>query len=214
MLEQFVKTVKKKLNKKPLLKKRVHSYISCTSRPRPRTYVRWFVNPFFHERARKSVISRKSRMDVFPFNGFSIGNHSVVEDYATINNGVGDVTIGEESRIGIGCTVIGPVTVENNVILAQNVVVSGLNHKYEDISTPIRMQGVCTDLVRLKSGAWIGANSAIVPGVQVGINSIVAAGSVVTKDVPDYCIVAGNPAKLIKRYNHHTEKWERVAIQN
>jgi len=57
---------------------------------------------------------------------------------------------------------------------------------------------------------WIGANAVVVAGITIGTHSIVAAGSVVTKDVPDFTIVGGNPAKILKQYNGDTKEWERV----
>ncbi|MGG2329472.1 hypothetical protein ACE40V_24275, partial [Salmonella enterica] len=82
-------------------------------------------------------IRQSVRLDVLPFNEFVLGDHSTVEDFSTINNGVGDVNIGHHSLIGMGNTIIGPVTIGNHVILAQNIVVSGLNHEYRDIAQPI-----------------------------------------------------------------------------
>lgn len=179
---------------------------------RPRLWVQWFVNPFYHKRGKGSRVCRRVRMDVLPFNTFELGAGSTVEDFSVVNNGVGPVIIGSNSRIGIGNVLIGPVTVGNQVILAQNVVLSGLNHTYEDIHTPIRLQKVTTAPIIVEDEAWVGANSVITAGVTVGKHSIVAGGSVVTKDVPPYSIVGGNPAKLLKQYNPATQKWERVTV--
>ena len=211
MLAHLNEHIRNWIKKKPQLKKRVHNFISCSIRPRPRFYIRWFINPLVHTRLRKSFISKRSRQDVFPFNRFCLGDRSVIEDFATINNGVGDVIIGSDSLIGLGCTIIGPVSIGNFVILAQNVVVSGLNHNYQDIALPISKQGVFTDLVSIDHEAWIGANSSIIPGVKIGRHAVVAAGSIVTHDVPDFCIVAGNPARIIKQYNPSTKEWEKVS---
>jgi len=149
-------------------------------------------------------------MDVMPWNMFSIGNDSTIEDFATVNNGVGEVIIGERTRIGLGNTIIGPVNIGNDIMFAQNITVSGLNHGYEDISTPISLQPTSTSPITIEDEVWIGANSVIVAGVTVGKHSVVAAGSIVTRDVPPYSIVAGNPAKLLKQYNPESEKWEKV----
>ena len=145
-----------------------------------------------------------------PWNKFYLGKNSTIEDFATINNGVGDIIIGDRTRIGLGNTLIGPVTIGNDIMLAQNVVMSGLNHGYEDITMSIHDQKVTTAQITIEDEAWIAANSVIVAGVTVGKHSVVAAGSVVTKDVPPYSIVGGNPAKLLKQYNFESKKWERV----
>lgn len=177
---------------------------------KPRKWVSWFVNPFIHQKGKGVTICKRTRMDVLPFQPFSIGNYSTVEDFATINNGVGAVTIGNNSRIGLGNVIIGPVTIGNDVILAQNIVVSGLNHGYEDINTPIHLQPVSTKQITIEDECWIGANAVITAGVTIGKHSVVAGGSVVTKDVPAYCLVAGNPAKILKRYNSQTALWEKA----
>ena len=90
---------------------------------KPRLWVKWFLNPFKHTRERGSVIQRRTRMDLFPFNNFQIGKGSIIEDFATVNNGVGDVKIGSDTIIGMGCVLIGPVSIGNEVMLAQNIVI-------------------------------------------------------------------------------------------
>jgi acetyltransferase-like isoleucine patch superfamily enzyme len=149
-------------------------------------------------------------MDVLPFNKFSLGKNSTIEDFSVVNNGMGNVHIGDNSRIGISNVLIGPVNIGNHVIIAQNVVMSGLNHGYEDIHTPIRLQPCTTSPITIGNDSWIGANAVITAGVQIGKHVIVAAGSVVTKNVPDFSIVAGNPARIIKQYNEITQSWEKV----
>jgi acetyltransferase-like isoleucine patch superfamily enzyme len=177
---------------------------------RPRLWVKLFLNPFKHHKGKGSVIRRRTRMDVLPFNLFSMGANSTIEDFATVNNGVGPVVIGDRTRIGLGCVLIGPVTVGNDVMFAQNVVVSGLNHGYQDINTPPSLQPVETKPISIGDEVWIGANVVITAGVTIGKHAVVAAGSVVTKDVPDFSIAAGNPARILKQYNSETMQWERI----
>ena len=131
-------------------------------------------------------------------------------DFSVINNGVGDVWIGNNTRIGIGNAIIGPAHIEDDVIFAQHVTVSGLNHQYKDVETPIHKQPISTKPIHIRTGAWIAANAVITAGVTIGKNSVIGAGSVVTKDVPDYSVVAGNPARLIKQYNQESKEWVRV----
>ena len=176
---------------------------------RPRWWVSLFVNPFVHKRGRGSVIRRTARLDVLPFRKFSIGKKTIVEDFSCINNGMGDVLIGDHCTIGIGCILIAPVTIGNNVILAQHICMSGLNHGYEDIHVPIKDQKCSTAQITVEDDCWIGANAVIVAGVTIGKHSIVAGGSVVVKDVPPFSIVGGNPAKILKQYNPKTALWER-----
>ena len=149
-------------------------------------------------------------MDVVPFNHFKLGDYSTIEDFCTINNGVGDVIIGNETRIGMSNVVIGPVIIGNHVILAQNIVMSGLNHRYEDINLPISKQNVNTSLIKIEDECWIGANAVITAGVTLGKHSIVAAGSVVTKNIPPYSVAVGNPARVIKQYDFEKRQWVRL----
>ena len=104
------------------------------------------------------------------------------------------VTIGKNVIVMNGCLMMsaGTITLEDDVRIAANVQLISNNHDpYErDIIT-------CKPVV-VKKGAWVGAGSTILPGVTVGKYAIVGAASVVTKDVPDYAVAVGNPAKVIK----------------
>lgn len=164
---------------------------------RPRWYVR-LLAPLYQHRAFSAKIYGSVRMDTPPYRRFSIGKRSVVESFSCINNAVGDVVIGDYTRIGLHCTVIGPVTIGNHVNLAQGITVSALNHNFEDTRLRIDEQGVNTSEIVIDDDVWIGANSVITAGVHIGRHSVVAAGAVVTKDVPEYSVVGGVPAKVIR----------------
>jgi acetyltransferase-like isoleucine patch superfamily enzyme len=194
----------------PRLKKFVHWLIVQSGRSAPRLWVKWFVNPFLHKRGKSSVVRFYSRMDVFPFNNFELGAYSVIEDFVAINNGVGDVIIGHHTGVGLSNIIIGPVTLGNYVTMAQHVVLSGLNHGFEDVTISTRLQKVITKQITVCDDVWIGANSVITAGVTIGKHSVIGAGSVVTKDIPEYCVAVGNPAKVIKKYNFKTSTWDRV----
>ncbi|PSR56658.1 acetyltransferase [Adhaeribacter arboris] len=204
----FVQTIKDN----PKLKNLALWMLISQNQARPRLWVKLFLNPLKHKKGIRATIRKRTRMDVMPFNNFSIGQNSTIEDFATVNNGMGDVHIGDNSRIGISSVVIGPVNIGNYVILAQNVVMSGLNHGYEDIHIPINLQKCTTKEINIEDECWIGANSVITAGVRIGKHSVVAAGSVVTKNVPPYSVVAGNPARIIKQYNSESKRWERTNI--
>jgi acetyltransferase-like isoleucine patch superfamily enzyme len=199
-----------KIKSNPRLKKLLHKMLIPENDHKPRLWVRLFVNPFIHKKGAGSIIRRRNRMDVFPFNEFSLGEKSIIEDFVTINNGVGNVLIGNDTIIGIGCVIIGPVEIGDNVMLAQNIVVSGLNHGYEDIHVPPSKQKEIRKKITICDDVWIGANSVITAGVTIGKHVVIGAGSIVTKDIPDYCVAVGNPARIIKKYSEDTKSWMSV----
>ena len=193
----------------PRLKGLVLYLLITPGQARPRLWVRWLVNPFRHSRGRGARVSWRARLDVVPFNPFSLGAGAVIEDYATVNNGMGAVHIGERTFVGIANVLIGPLRIGNDVIIAQNVVFSGLNHGYADLSQPIKTQPCTTAEIVVEDEAWIGANAVITAGVRIGKHAVVAGGSVVTKDVPPYSVVGGNPARVLKQYYADTQQWEK-----
>ncbi|WP_234733475.1 acyltransferase [Tellurirhabdus bombi] len=199
--------IKDYLDQRPKLKQFVHWLLIPQHQARPRLWVSWFVNPFIHKRHRTSSVRSSARLDVLPFNAFALGARSTIEDFCVVNNGVGAVLIGDNCTVGISSVVIGPVTIGSDVIMAQHVVLSGLNHSYEDVSQSIRAQPVITAPIIIEEECWIGANAVITAGVTVGRHSVVAGGSVVTRNVPPYSVVGGNPARLLKQYNHETGQW-------
>jgi acetyltransferase-like isoleucine patch superfamily enzyme len=94
------------------------------------------------------------------------------------------------------------VIIENKVLISDRVYISDADHMCDNITIPILSQGdYFKGPIRLKYGCWIGIGAVILPGITVGKNSVVAANSVVTKDIPDYTIAAGNPAVVIKSLN-------------
>lgn len=203
-------SIKDTVKNSPGLKKLVHWMLVPSGEARPRLWVKWFVNPFVHKKGRGATVRFRTRMDVLPFNKFILGSKSTIESFSTINNGVGDVIIGNNTLIGMSNVIIGPVTIGNNVIFAQNIVASGLNHEYSDVMLPICDQKILVAEIIIEDECWIAANSVITAGVTIGKHSVVAGGAVVTKSIPPYSVAAGNPAKVIKQYNFKTEKWERV----
>ena len=181
----------------PRLKKFVDWMIMNQVQTRPRWFVRMLA-PLYQHRGKHSVVHRSARMDTPPYRKFSLGDYSVIESFACINNAVGDVIIGDHTRIGLHNTIIGPVTIGCHVNLAQGITVTALNHNFEDSDKRIDEQGVSTTPVTIEDDIWIGANAVILPGVTIGNHSVVAAGAVVTKNVPPHSLVAGVPAKIIK----------------
>jgi len=139
--------------------------------------------------------------------GIVFGDKVTVGSYAIIRPtnlyggepGVG-LKVGDNSSIGpyayIGCS--GYIEIGNNVMMSPRVSIYSENHNFEDPGHPMIEQGVTRSFAKIEDDCWIASNSIILAGVTVGKGSVVAAGSVVTKDVPPYSVVGGNPAKIIK----------------
>jgi len=202
--------LKEKIKSYERLKKLIHWSILIPNQTRPRLWIKYVVNPFYHKKGKGAIIRSRTRLDVVPWNRFELGTNSIIEDFSAINNGVGSVIIGNRTKIGLSNTIIGPVTIGNDIRLAQNITLSGLNHNYDDINIPIHEQGVSTAPICIEDHTWIGANVVVVAGVTIGKHAIIAAGSIVTKDVPPYSVAVGNPARIIKQYNFETKSWEKI----
>ena len=127
----------------------------------------------------------------------SMGKNVNIEHGAFFASGK-DISIGDNSGLGINCRVAGPLAIGNDVMMAPNVSIFTQNHETENIYRPMRLQTAPKKKVTIGNDVWIGANAIILPGVNIGNGAIIAAGSVVTKDVPDLSVVGGNPAKIIK----------------
>ena len=191
-------SLRERFKQAPLLKKWIDWLIMNPTETRPRWFIR-LMAPFYQHRGRGAVIHRSVRMDTPPYRRFSLGRKSVIESFSCINNAVGDVIIGDHTRVGLHNTIIGPVTIGSHVNLAQGITVTALNHNFSDSTLRIDEQGVSTTPVVIGDDVWIGANAVVLPGVHIGRHVVVAAGAVVTRDVPDGCVVAGVPATIKKR---------------
>jgi acetyltransferase-like isoleucine patch superfamily enzyme len=174
----------------------------------------------------RSIVIQLSFKNKFQLNGFRIGRGSVLSNPKSIEIGK-KVNIGKDAIINcsysksstlfIGDNVyIGrqvqvnayeSVVIENNVLISDRVYISDATHNQVNYNEPIIDQGTSfAGKVLIKSGCWIGIGVCILPGVTIGQNSIVAANSVVTVDVPDYSMVAGVPAKVKKVKKNPREK--------
>lgn len=154
----------------------------------------------------------KSRIEPFAKltapNLVSIGSRVHICEHAWLNtkddrgNGEPTLSIGDGTYIGrfVHINAWREVIIEKDVLIADRVFISDADHKFEDLEIPISRQGdEYKGSVIIKSGSWLGIGAVILPGVTIGLNSVVGANSVVTKDVPDYTIVAGIPARIIKQ---------------
>lgn len=109
------------------------------------------------------------------------------------------LSIGDNSSLGIRSVLQGSVIIGNNVMMGPEVYIYTQNHNHQRTDIPMIEQGYEIEKpVIIKNDVWIGSRVTILPGVTVGNGSIIGASAVVTKDVPDYTVVAGNPARIIK----------------
>ena len=190
--------VRAKFKSNPRLKRMVDWLVMNQVETRPRWFIR-LLAPLYQHRGRHAIIHHSVRRDTPPYRKFWLGDYSVVESFACINNAVGDVIIGNHTRIGLHNTIIGPVTIGSHVNLAQGITITALNHNFDDSEKRIDQQGISTKEVVLEDDIWVGANAVILPGVTIGTHAVVAAGAIVTKDVPPHSLVAGVPAKVIRQ---------------
>ncbi|MDY0328078.1 MAG: acyltransferase [Arcobacteraceae bacterium] len=135
---------------------------------------------------------------------YKIGTNSEIRPFVTIN-GTNSITIGDNVIIPPG-TILSAmpndpdngIEISNDVLLGPNVSIYSATHNFDKIDIPIKAQGYNSKKVLIKEGAWIGVNSVILPGVTIGRNSVIGANSVVTKDIPDYSVAVGSPARVVK----------------
>ena len=139
----------------------------------------------------------------------SIGNENNFASYSILKSHGGYISIGNNNFVGEKSQIQGRGGVEigDNVLIAPNCFISSSNHDYENPDNDDYLKKEIPSKTKIEDKVWIGANCVIVAGVTIGTCSIVAGGSVVTKDVEPYTIVAGNPARVVKTYNKDQNKW-------
>lgn len=126
------------------------------------------------------------------------GSNVIVKDRAYFGRGSG-VMVGDRSQIGQRSRIDHGVTIGNDVVMGPEVVIFTGGHAYQNPDVPINCQGAIQRRpVSIEDDVWIGTRVVILPGVTIGHGAVVGACSVVTKSVPRYAVVAGNPARVVK----------------
>lgn len=165
----------------------------------------------------KKVILRKP-LEINNPQNIAVGDRSFIGEYAwlmvtkTYPKGYYALNIGHDCQIGHFAHIVAQksVVIGNSVLIADRVFISDCTHKYEDIEAPVLSQKVdVLNSVTIGEGSWIGENVCIC-GASVGKHCVIGANSVVTRDIPDYCVAVGSPAKIVKKYDTLTRKWTAV----
>lgn len=144
--------------------------------------------------------------------GIHVGTFVKIGSFAVIEALVADrgVTVRIEDGAYIGhfprITAVGGVVIGEEAMIADRVYISDTGHIYEDVTEPIKRQGLRDGRrVEIGRGAWVGIGAVICGNVRIGENAVVGANAVVREDVPDFTVVAGNPAQVVRR--HDGERW-------
>ncbi len=117
-----------------------------------------------------------------------------------VDFGIGtNIEIGDNSALALNCWVSPDTKIGNDVMMARDVIILSATHGIDRLDMPMRVQPIPPRRpITIGNDVWIGTRVIILPGVTVGDHAVIGAGSVVTKDVPDYAIVGGNPARVIR----------------
>ncbi len=141
-----------------------------------------------------------------------IGDNTAIYNNSKIILNNGRLIIGKNCSLGE----YGIYNTFSNIVLGDNVLtadrVSFITniHDYEDINIPIKLQGGGSKEIIVGDGTWIGVNATLLAGCNIGKNCIIGANSVVKGSYPDYCVIVGTPARVVKRYNSESQCWEKV----
>jgi acetyltransferase-like isoleucine patch superfamily enzyme len=153
----------------------------------------------------------------------TIGDRTLIRNHARIEtivrpdvDHVPRLTIGDNVNIEQGVHIIcqSEVVIENDVSITPYCVIVDTDHPYNDPDLGPKIGARLNSLqsrVRIGRGSFIGAHAVILPGVDIGKGCVVAAGAVVTRSIPDYCVVAGSPARVIKRFDTVDRVWKVTA---
>ena len=121
---------------------------------------------------------------------------------------IGDNTSFEQNA---HITSAGMLKIGKNCSFIADVLITNIDHDYSDLNEPVSKQKLIINETVIGDNCFIGMRASIFPGVHIGDNVIVGANAIVTHNIPSYCVVAGTPAKIIKRYDFDKKKWINTA---
>ena len=142
-------------------------------------------------------------VEISGYDRIKMGENCSIGRFSALHaHGNGSIEIGSNfamnSNSQLDASQFGKITIGDDVIIAQNVVLRASDHAHNETSSPIRYQGHTGGSITVDNGVWIGANSVITRNVRIGEHSIIAAGSVVSKDIPPFVLAGGVPARILK----------------
>ena len=157
-------------------------------------------------------IRKGARLGRYQGGTIEIGNDCVLERYSNVNSVGGSIKFGNRVMLGEYGKITGQggVVIEDDVLFADKVTIIASEHLYEDPNIPIWRQGSYCKGVHIGAGTWVGINVTILQGTEIGRNCVIGAGSVVKGTFPSRCVIAGHPARIIKRYDENGKIWKRV----
>ena len=146
---------------------------------------------------------------LFGEHAIQLGADTLIGPYVSLSAGMAPgqqlisdriVTIGDRCLIGRYSSIVGhfEIAIGDDVFFGPNVYVTDQNHGVDDLDLPIGRQSAGERPVSIGSGSWLGANVVVLPGVTIGRNVAIGAGSIVTSDLPDHAVAVGNPARVLR----------------
>lgn len=171
-----------------------------------KSFIYKLVGFFFSLYNRELILGRGARIDPRAFvargGAVVLGDGSIVRSGALLLPSGGAISVGHGTTINQYVVINGGggVKVGSECMIAAFTAIYSMNHVFSDKDKSIRSQGLSTKGgVVIDDDVWIGAHCCVLDGVRIGRGSVVAAGSIVTKDVPEYSVVAGNPARILRK---------------
>ncbi len=151
---------------------------------------------YFHTLNKRVIFGRNVNVE----GNVVFGRRITLDDNVEVRNRTSfTLFIGNNTSINRNTVIRGKVTIGENVSIAPNCMIIGANHKFDILDTPIKNQGFEIKGIEIESNVWIGANSCILDGVTVGTGSVIGAGAIVTKNIPDLSVAVGNPCRVIRK---------------
>lgn len=135
------------------------------------------------------------------FRNISLGSRVGLNRHASLYAARGKISIGDNVFMGDFSSINAndaEITIGSNVAIAPMVIIQGANHNFDGLDIPIVDQGHTSSFVVIEDNVWIAARCVILPGVRIHSGAVVAAGAVVTRDVPPDTVVAGSPARVVR----------------